>query len=949
MRRKSAWLVVVSLIASAVLIAAFSQATVAQPPPTPPAPPGSPTPTQPAGPPQQPPQPPPDFPKFEEAMKGYVQVQTTEPPFFTLWYDKKTDSLRAQIPGGLIGKRFLIATSLSGGPVATGFQLDHYLAYLERMEKKLVLMQVDPRYAEGGNAPVADVIKRSYGGDIILKSINIITMKEQDPVIDLDGLFKADFAGIGQFSGGRVNPALSKWAKYKAFPQNVELSADLAVMQEEEGRRILVHYSLSAIPESANGYQPRVADNRIGYFLTVRKDWSKPHDEKTLFNRYITRWKLEKRDPTAELSAPKEPIVWYIEKTVPLKFRRWVKEGLLEWNKAFEKCGFLDAVQVIQQEDYDPRTKDLDPEDVRYNFFRWIVTGNAFAMGPSREHPLTGQIFDADIVCDDSFLRVFVTEYERFTGGGGRGWEAYNPYLDDFYKCNPQWTYRTAWEELMPNVRLQLNPEEEFRRKLMRHMQEQGRPLCECAAGMAHQLAFANLAMEAQGLAGNIEDYLGQMLKELVMHEAGHCLGLRHNFKGSAWLPMKEIEEANRAGEATVGSIMDYNPAIIAPRGEKQGSFMTRSIGPYDYWAIEYGYRVAGKPYKDEAEMLKAIASRCTEAGLEYGTDEDTMSFLSPDPYSNRYDMGRDVVEFAERQTKLTESLLKDIRKWAVKDGQSYTRLRRAFAHILSERSAATEYVARFCGGEVLRRDQKGDPNERPPIEMVPAEKQREALKFVCENVFAEDAYQIDPELLSHLAPGRFSHWDSDEFDFRVEFSVHDFVGAMQFRCLVTLMNPFTIGRIYDNQVKYPKGEEVYTLSEHITGVTDAVWSELEDADRKGSEQKPFINSFRRNLQRRLTDILIGMVLSDAGRTAPADANAISRLCVERLSQKIGKVLKRGKLDGASEAHLVDVKKRIDKALEAEYSLGGRLPSAGGFAREVDAGDSEPVLVLPQR
>lgn len=941
MRPKSAWLFIVALTLFASLGFALSQETAAQQPPPPSGPPAPPS-TAP-----QPPQPPPEFPKFEEAMKDYVQVPTTEPPFITLWYNKKTDSLRAQLPAALLGKKFLIACSLSGGPVATGFQLDHYLAYFERMEKKLVLMQVDPRYAEGGNAPVADVIKRSYGADVILKTMGIITMKELDPVIDLDGVFKADFAGIGRFSGGAVNPGLSKWAKYKAFPQNLELTADLAVMQGDEGRRVLVHYSLSAIPESANGYQPRVADNRIGYFLTVRKDWAKPHEEQTLFNRYITRWRLEKRDPSAELSAPKEPIIWYIEKTVPLKFRRWVKEGLLEWNKAFEKCGFLDAVQVIQQEDYDPRTKDLDPEDVRYNFFRWIVTGSPFAMGPSREHPLTGQIFDADIVCDDSFLRVLVTEYERFTGGG-KTWEAYNPFLEDFYRCNPQWVYRTAWEELMPNVRLQFNPDQEFRRKLMKHMHEQGRPLCECAAGMAHQLAFANLAMEAQGLGRNSEEYLGQLLKELVAHEAGHCLGLRHNFKGSAWLPMKEIEEADRAGEATVASIMDYNPAIIAPRGEKQGSFITRGIGPYDYWAIEYGYRPVGKPHKDEAEMLKAIASRCAEAGLEYGTDEDTMSVLSPDPYCNRYDMGRDVMEFAKRQTRLTASLLKDIRKWAVKDGQSYTRLRRAFAHILSERSAATDYVARFCGGQILRRDQKGDLNERPPIEVVPASQQREALRFVCENVFAEDAYEIDPDLLNHLAPGRYSHWDSDEFDFRVEFNVHDFVGAMQFRCLVTLLNPFTIGRIHDNQAKVPKGDEAYALSEHINGITDAIWAELEDDDRQSSERKPLINSFRRNLQRRLTDILLGMVLSEAGRTVPADANAIARHCVERLSRKIGKVLKRGGIDATTEAHLVDIKKRMEKALEAEYSLGGRL-GGGGAMREAESGASAPILVLPQR
>ena len=285
----------------------------------------------------------PDFPPFDKAMKDYKEVPTAEPPFFKLWYNKKTDSLRAQIPGSLVSKKFMISSSMSGGSVATGFQLDHFLAYLERMDKNLILMQVDPRYVEGSGKPVADVIKRSYGGDIILKKIPILTTKGADLIVDLNGLFKADFAGIGAMGGGVVNPSLSKWVKYKAFPQNVELSIDLAMLRKGTGKRTQFHYSISKIPESAKGYKPRLADDRVGYFLTVRKDWSKNHDAPTLFNRYINRWRLEKRDPSAELSAPKNPIKWYIEKTVPLKYRRWVKEGILEWNKAYEKCGFLDV------------------------------------------------------------------------------------------------------------------------------------------------------------------------------------------------------------------------------------------------------------------------------------------------------------------------------------------------------------------------------------------------------------------------------------------------------------------------------------------------------------------------------------------------------------------------------------------------------------------------------
>lgn len=896
----------------------------------------------------------PEFPKFEEAMKDFTQVPVIEPddktqPLFTLWHNKKTDSLRAQIPGGLIGQQFMVASSMSGGPTATGFQLDDFLAYFEKMNKQLVLMRVDPRYVEG-SSPVTDVIKRSYGGNDILKTIPIITMQGGDAIIDLDGLFKADFSGIGRMGGGGINPGLSKWSEFKVFPNNIELSVDLAFMRGSSGRRMAFHYSLSRIPKD-DGFKPRVADDRLGYFMTVRKDWNKKQSAKTLFDRYINRWNLQKSDESAELSPVKVPITWYIEKTVPIKYRRYVKEGILEWNKAFEKCGFLDAIVVNQQENDRERFGNFDPEDSRYNFFRWIVTGRGFAMGPSRANPLTGQIFDADIVFDDAMARHYVSDYERLSGGE-ESWEPYNPILEDFFKRNPRWAHRTPWENLLPNLKLQEDPDAELRLNLMKYMAERGRPMCECSAGMARQIDFANVAMESKGLGRNNEEFIGQIIKEVVMHEVGHCLGLRHNFKASTWLSMDEIAKQNKAGEPNVGSVMDYNPPVVSVRGSEQGSFTTRSIGPYDYWVIEYGYRPVGKPYKNEEEMLKAIASRSAEPGLAYSTDEDTMSIISPDPLSNRFDMGKDCIDYARHQIKLTDNLLEDIDTWAVQDGESYNQLRRAFTRVFGEKARASSFVARFVGGQYVNRGHKGDKDAVSPLTNVEAAKQREAVAFVAENIFAEGAWKVKPELLAKLGPGHQQHWDSEEFNLRKEFNIHDVVNGAQYQCLFNLMNPFAIGRIHDNEVKFTEDEEAYTLAEHIRTVTDSIWSELDQSERKGTDRKPYINSFRRNLQRDQLSMLLDLVLSDPGGIVPADANAIARLTVSKLSDKVGKLLKTGDLDTASEAHLIDVKKRIDKALEAQYMVGGGGGGMGGvfFFRPTPSGAEaqETITILPR-
>src|SRR5206468_5676042 len=119
--------------------------------------------------------------------------------------------------------------------------------------------------------------------------------------------------------------------------------------------------------------------------------------------RYVNRWRLERADTDprnpGKLSPPKKKIVYWIEKSVPDEYRAFVREGILEWNKAFEKIGFRDAIEVRQQEN-----EDFDPEDINYNTFRWITTDMGFAMGPSRANPLTAEILDAHIILDASIV-----------------------------------------------------------------------------------------------------------------------------------------------------------------------------------------------------------------------------------------------------------------------------------------------------------------------------------------------------------------------------------------------------------------------------------------------------------------------------------------------------------------------------------------------------------------
>jgi hypothetical protein len=520
---------------------------------------------------------------------------------FTLWFyppdakDKDTEKLLCQIPAGFLGEKFMLSTSFSGGGFFTGFPIDERVVRWELLDKQLLLIQPETLFVADTNNPVSDVVRRTYP-DRIRAAVPIVTKSPAgDPVIDLGGLLKSNFADISWMSigfgpgmgAGGINPSLSKWTKKKSFELNVEIGVELAMSSmfpSGSYEKKAVHYSFWKLPQS--DYAPRVADDRVGYFLTTNQDWAKPTEARELFNRYINRWHLVKRDPSLPLCEPRQPIVFYIEKTVPIRFRRAVRDGILEWNKAFEKVGFLHAVEVRQQTD-DNEWKDLDPEDMRYSFFRWIVTGAGFAMGPSRPNPFTGQIYDADIIFDDSMVRYFEQSAQQMLPSSAVAVKTQDLAVGAFLEKFPQWKRpQREWETFA----FGRGHEEQLREAVRKRMRERGQHGCEYAHGMRHQMAMSQ-AMLAGQPPEVIDRFLYDVIKEVVMHEVGHTLGLRHNFKASSIYSMEEIEKRRDTGEPTTGSVMDYNPVLFFKDKATEGHFLTPTLGPYDVWAIEYGYR----------------------------------------------------------------------------------------------------------------------------------------------------------------------------------------------------------------------------------------------------------------------------------------------------------------------------------------------------------------------
>lgn len=853
---------------------------------------------------QTPPTPPrPDFEDLDKFVADAKRLEGVFPMYL------KKERLYLEVGAGQFEKPYLfliaIARGIGADPILGGYTLggggDDWLIAFRRVGDRMFILRKNVRFKAAPGTPLNEAVKAGFN-DSVLASLRIVAARGQGSFLidfsdflftdlgDLASVLRGTLGGFYLLDGNRTT-----LGKVKNFPLNAEIQVNatygtnqtrsLDTVPDARGVTITVHYSLSALPET--GYRPRLADDRIGYFYTAVRDYSQPVNESN-FVRYIHRWHLEKADPKAEKSPPKQPVIFYIEKTVPYEYRSFVRSGILEWNKAFEKAGFLDAIEVRQQ----PDDADWDPEDVRYNTFRWITSSAGYAMGPSRVNPLTGQIFDADIIFDADMVRFWRAEWDRH---GARH------QVNELLQMLETPALNQAW-----NTR--------------RHPAD---CRCDLRHGRRHDLAFGALAvLDRHSTAARIPDELiGQAIKETTMHEVGHTLGLRHNFKASTMLRADELHDTTKTrAKGISASVMDYNPVNLAAKGAKQGDYYSDTIGPYDYWAIEYGYRpFPGGTDGEKAELAK-IAGRSGEKELAYATDEDTMFILSPDPFSNRFDLGSDVLEFARQRLDLAETLLKGklMEKFA-EPGKGYQQLRRMFGVVLNEYRMALLLTARHVGGSEFTRSYKGDANAKPPFTVVTPKQQREALALLKRHAFTDAAFQFPPELLNSLAPDRWLHWGMPD-DSRPDYPIHDEVRDLQSLGLRLLLSPLVISRVLDNERK-SSDSDVLTLPEVFREVTEAIWSELNDKDAKpGTNREPAITSFRRNLQRVHLNRLIDLALRPAP-SVPEDARALAWMQLRRLGQLLEETLKArdGKLDDYSRAHCEEARMRIVKALDAAF------------------------------
>ncbi len=931
--------------------------------------------------------PPSPFRDFGEVTRNAEKIDG----LFTLY--KTGDHLYGEIRPDQFNQTLLVPVTIARGLAQAGHPVgdDEMVLIFKRAGERIQLIRRNIHYKASAGSPLDKAVKQNYT-DSVLMALPIVAlnpMKGGSALIDFSDIFMTDFAQLGL---GMLDRSRSSWSKIKGFQNNMELEVEATFsggggrrshmgsgdgVADHRGITVVIHYSLMKTPDM--GYRPRKADDRVGHFLNATKDYGVT-DADSNFVRLINRWRLEKANPASKLSPPKKQIVWYVEETVPIEYRPYVEEGIREWNKAFEKIGFKDAIAVRWEES---GRDDFDPEDTNYCTFRWITSDNGYAMSCLRANPLTGEMIDGDVVFDASFIRYWKQQYALLIGSTTASdglpqatplaiGEVISPILASKMGYGQPNAHALLGIDALDKNASQMTAEvvpadqNPLGWQLAKNLARGNRGFCQSQFGLQRDFGLAAIAMadaydgpppaekkeekkdgkdskpeikKPQPKDALPEEFIGQAIKETVMHEVGHSLGLRHNFKASTMLTADQLNDTSiTRSKGLVGSVMDYNPINIAPKGKKQGDYYTSTIGPYDYWAIEYAY----KPIDgDEATELKKIASRAPEHDLVYATDEDT--FLNDDPYVNRWDLGSDPCQFGKDRIALATELMKDLDSRVVKDGESWARTRRAFGILLEQWGDGATLASQYVGGQSVSRDHKADKDAHDPIAPVPGAKQRECLKFLADAILSDKSFQFSPALLRRLGTEHWSHWGNDRaMGAGVDISVLERILAIQKIVLGQCLSSSTLARLENQQLQADPGADPLRVDELFRALTDGIWSDLDRLPASSDDKagKFALTTIRRNLQREYLRRLSGMVIGNTpnsygdsigfvvflrggNSSVPADARALARLHLREIANRITKVLdtKNLTIDDTCRAHLEECRHRITKVLEANLDV----------------------------
>lgn len=797
---------------------------------------------------------------------------------FTIFQDTINGKIKMAISESQLEEEFIHFSQIADGVTDAGRFRGAYnsetIFYIKKYFDKIEFIAPNTNFYFDPESPLSKS-KNANISDATFYSTKILAHNKTEKIflIDANKIFLSEVltrvkypkrpgSSSSSFSLGSFDKGKSKINEIKNYPENTNLKTEYIynnpnylnggsdAVTDARNISIKVFHSLIKMPD--DNYEIRYEDPKVGYFTTQTRDMTSTST--TDYRDMIHKWRLIKKNPEAEMSEPVKPITWWIENSTPHEWRDVIKKAVLKWNIAFEKAGFINAVEVKIQ----PDDAEWDAGDIRYNVLRWTSSPNPpfGGYGPSMANPRTGEIIAADIML----------EFVHFTN-------------------------RVFSEKLYQDASLNMSLEEsenEFNHYDSAHY-------CFAGEHTHENILYGKTVIPEYS---NDDIILGKLeednMMRLIMHEVGHTLGLNHNMRGSHLYSPEELTNPKLIeGKAINGSVMEYPALNVSLDKEKQAQFSDVSVGPYDIWAIEFAYT----PNMSEDEIAK-ILNRSTEPELAFGNDADDMrsSFRGIDPRVMIYDLSNDPIRFSIDRFKLNERIMGELKDKFLMDGSNYDDFRRGYYVLSSSSATAGTVISRFIGGVYVDRSLFGQEGGTKPYTPVSYEDQKRAFNALEKYIFAPNSFSVSNEIYNYLAKSRrgfaFSSGPEDP-------KIHDQVIGYQTRVLSHLLHPNTLQRIIDSELY---GNQ-YKLTEFMTDLNDAMFK----ADINSN-----INTFRQNLQAVYVTRLIEMVVGQNSNRFKVPAKSMAIVNLEKLAKK----LKNNRGDLSSKAHKKHLRKLILNALE---------------------------------
>jgi hypothetical protein len=648
----------------------------------------------------------------------------------------------------------------------------------------------------------------------------------------------------------RLDPTRSFFTDIKGFPENTVLRVSQTWATESpdtiddapDPRSIEVRMTYNIIAAPANGYMPRIADPRVGYFEQPLIDFQND-DNATRNVYYLSRWNFKPEHP-GQPSQATHPLIFTLSNDVPVAYRETIKDALLTWNDAFSRIGILGAVKVQQQ----PSDPNFDVDDIRNNMVGWV-----------------------DAAVPQYGAEALITTDPR-TG-----------------------------EEINAGINV------------------------DAVEGLSGRL-YRYVVAPARGLPDSIGLERAFALKEMravVLHESGHDLGLQHNFIGSMAYTARQLQDRNfTATHGVASSVMEYSPVNLWPKGTPQGDYVQLVLGPYDYYAVRFGYQTVPNATTPEAELptLNRWASRWPDPLFRFASDEDAFfgTGHAIDPRVQQFDLTSHPLTWERTQIAMLHGILNAVDRRFPKSGQSYEEARRAFLRPLRSYVQDASMPANIIGGEYVSRANPGDPHSSTPLTPVSRSDEYQAWRLLQTSLFSDAAWNFSPRVLRMLTYNEVSSlgpnagWIYDPSP-RHDVAVVQIATSAQDRVLNQMFSPLTLARIDELSTKYAAGSTM-SLADLFDWTRSGIFGGVSD----GSVVTAGV--VRRNAQMRFAKRLASLWTSPKAGT-PTDAQALARLQLVYLESDATSGLQRPKLDEQTRAHLEALRALAKQALEARATI----------------------------